>query len=95
MRSARGACSCSQKKLTPSANADRGLEDLLYDYSHTVETIESFLGLDEQQHVRKMQSMSPEDSIRRSIGHADKHPDQNAISMIKSELNEYCFEVVR
>ena len=69
------------------------LEDLLYDYAHTVETIEAFLNLEGKQHVRKMQSMSPEDSIRRSMGHADAHPDREAISKIKKELGEYCYEM--
>lgn len=68
------------------------LEDLLYDYSCTVKTVEDFLSLDEKQHVRMKQVMNPENSIQRSIGHAAAHPDQSAISRIESELGEYCYK---
>lgn len=65
-------------------------EDLIYEYDNTVKEIEHAIGLDEKQHIRKLQKFNPKIS-KNNTRLWEKYNDSN-IKIIESRLKKYCYK---
>lgn len=65
-------------------------EQIVMNYERTIKSIYSFLNINEKQHIRKGVFFKPELS-KKNIGLWKLMKDQTNISLIKNELNKYCY----
>ena len=66
-------------------------EDLIYNYQDTVDRINSFIGVDESNHIRKMECFNPSVSIfNTQLFRKEEYKDEG-IELIENELNEYLY----
>lgn len=63
-------------------------EELINSYDETVKKIESFVGLNETDHVKKKQFFNP-DVSKKNIGIWKNYNNQDVIDLIKKELPDY------
>lgn len=67
-------------------------EDLIYNYENTVEKIERCIGLTAEQHVRKLEKLVPQISVK-NTRLWELHPEnEEEIKIIEEKLKKYCYK---
>lgn len=65
-------------------------EDIVLNYEETVKTIEKYIGVSPENHVKKMMSLKP-DVSKNNIGKWKIYKNQEVIKKIEEELKEFCY----
>lgn len=82
----------NEKKIKSMVNVKRiYFEELVLNYDETVQSIESFLNLEDKNHINKKKLFEPLVS-KKNIGLWKQYPNQKEIQIIEKELSEFIFE---
>lgn len=84
-----------RKKINGQINNDNVLmvkfEKLIYDYENEVKKIIDFIGIEEEEHIRKKEFLNPKNSLKNTRLWLQNNEYSNDIKKIEEKLKKFCY----